>query len=262
MTETYYKDHWVDIEEQRFERYLEMFKWSESSRQFFEPAKIVEGDRVLEIGCGPGFTCCEIASWVGSSGQVDGVDINPNFVKYGQAMIGERGLASTVKIHCVSDSHLPFKNGSRDCIVAKNVLLYVDDPLTTFAEARRVLTTDGRFHCVEGDWGLLFAEPVPQALWREFIDAASIAFRTPMIGRKLYGHARKAGFERVSVSTISNIDITGRLLPMIRNLCSYARHSRSISDRKIDQVLSICEEAAESRDLMICSPQFLVTAMI
>ena len=137
---------------------------------------------------------------------------------------------------------------------------YVDDPLDSINESHRILVDGGRLHVVEGDWGLLFAEPVPAELWRAFIEAAGIAFRTPMIGRKLYGLARRSGFKEVSVSTISNIDTTGRLLPMVRNLCSYARKSQRIEEKKIDEVLKTCEEAAESNELMICSPQFIVTA--
>ena len=260
MTETYYKDHWVDIETDRFEHYLEMFKWSESSRIFLEAANIVAGDKVVEIGCGPGFTSCELAAWVGQDGHIDGVDVNSDFIQFGNTLVKQGKLKDIVNFHCVSGSNLPFSDLSRDCVIAKNVLLYVDDPLDSINESHRILVDGGRLHVVEGDWGLLFAEPVPAELWRAFIEAAGIAFRTPMIGRKLYGLARRSGFKEVSVSTISNIDTTGRLLPMVRNLCSYARKSQRIEEKKIDEVLKTCEEAAESNELMICSPQFIVTA--
>ncbi len=76
MKDSFYKDHWTSIEPERFERYKEMFEWSEDSRPLLEPANIRTGERVVEIGCGPGFTVCEIASWVSPSGYVDGIDIN------------------------------------------------------------------------------------------------------------------------------------------------------------------------------------------
>jgi ubiquinone/menaquinone biosynthesis C-methylase UbiE len=260
MKDTYYKDHWTDIESERFERYKHMFAWSEDSRPLLEPARIGAGESVVEIGCGPGFTACEIATWVGPSGHVDGIDVNADFIDFGRALTKERELEDSVKLHHVTDSLLPFADRHADCVIAKNVFIYVDDPAETYRECHRILKPNGRVHVVEGDRGLLFAEPVPEKEWNEFIDAASIAFRTPTIGRKLYGYARAAGFETVSVSTVGALDTTGRYLPMIRNLCSYARQSNTLDEKKIDSVLKTCEEAAKAHELLIYSPQFLVTA--
>ncbi len=260
MKDTYYKDHWTDIESDRFERYVQMFAWSEDSRPLLDPARISAGESVVEIGCGPGFTACEIANWVGPSGHVDGIDVNAEFIDFGQTLTRERGLEDLVKFHHVTGPLLPFADQFIDCVIAKNVFIYVDDPVETYRECHRILKPNGRVHVVEGDWGLLFAEPVPEKEWKEFIDAASIAFRTPTIGRKLYGYARAAGFSDISVSTVGKMDTAGRYLPMIRNLCSYARQSKKLDEKKIDSVLETCEEAAESQELLIYSPQFLVTA--
>lgn len=260
MVDTFYKDHWIEIEPERFERYKQMFAWSDDDRRYFDPANIGTGETVVEIGCGPGFTACEISNWVGPSGRVDGVDVNAEFIQFGQAMINENGLEGFVGFHQVSDSSLPFSDQYADCVVAKNVFIYVDDPVESYRECHRVLKAGGRVHVVEGDWGLLVAEPVPEKIWRNFIDAASIAFRTPTIGRKLFGYAKDAGFSDVSISCITNIDTSGRYLPMVRNLCSYARQSKKLDDKTIDSVLSTCEEAANNSELLMFSPQFLVTA--
>jgi ubiquinone/menaquinone biosynthesis C-methylase UbiE len=261
MKDTYYKDHWTDIESERFERYKQMFEWSEESRPLLEPAKISTGEKVVEIGCGPGFTACEIANWVGPSGHVNGIDVNAKFIDFGLALAKERSLEKSVTFRHVTNSILPFPDKQIDCVVAKNVFIYVDDPIETYKECYRILKPSGRVHVVESDWGLLFAEPVPEKDWKEFIDAASIAFRTPTIGRRLYGYARAAGFKNISVSTLGTLDTSGRFLPMIRNLCSYARQSNALDEKKIGSVLKTCEEAAKSQELLIYSPQFLVTAI-
>jgi ubiquinone/menaquinone biosynthesis C-methylase UbiE len=55
-----------------------------------DPARISSGESVVEIGCGPGFTACEIANWVGPSGHVDGTDVNAGFIDFGRALTKER----------------------------------------------------------------------------------------------------------------------------------------------------------------------------
>jgi ubiquinone/menaquinone biosynthesis C-methylase UbiE len=260
VNETYYRDHWIDIEPERFERYKRMFEWSDASRPLLEPAGIRPGEVVVDLGCGPGLTAFELATWVGPSGHVHGIEINADFVEFARAAATERGLEEAVTFHHVAGRNLPFSDGSIDCVVAKNVFVYVDDPLQTYQECRRVLRQGGRAHVVEGDWGLAFAEPVPDEDWKALIRAASFAFRTPSAGRQLYGYARAAGFTDVTVSVVCRPDTTGRLLPMVRNLCTYARQSRTLEDNKIDAVLSRCEEAAKSQKLLILNPQFVVTA--
>ena len=260
MNETYYKDHWAHIEPERFERYIQMFEWSEASRPLLEPAGIQIGDVVIDLGCGPGFTTMELADWVGPSGQVHGLEVNEDFIEFGRSAARDRGLEGRVKFHHAVDSELPFSDKSIDCILAKNVLVYVDDPLETYQECYRVLRQGGRVHAVEGDWGLCIAEPVPEGDWEALIFAASIAFRTPNIGRKLHGYARSVGFTNIVVSVVCHPDTSGRLLPMVRNLCAYARKSGELDEQKIDAVLNRCEEAATNQSLLIVSPQFVVTA--
>ena len=260
MSETYYRDHWTTIEPERFERYVQMFEWSEATRPLLEPAGIQTGEIVVDLGCGPGFTVFELATWVGPTGHVHGIEVNEDFVKFARNVARDRRLEDAVTFHHVTDNDLPFLDESIDCVVAKNVLVYVDDPLETYQECRRVLKRGGRVHAVEADWQLAFAEPVPEEDWKALIRAASIAFRTPAAGRRLYGYARAVGFTDVTVSVVCRPDTTGRLLPMVRNLCTYARNSGKLEAHKIDTALSRCEEAAASQTLLIVNPQFLVTA--
>lgn len=260
MNETYYRDHWCRIEPERFERYLEMFAWSEASRPLLEPAGITTGEKVVDLGCGPGFTALELANRVGATGHVHGVELNADFVAYGQSAAKARGLENSVTFHQVCDHKLPIADQSIDCVVAKNVFTYVDDPLLSCSECYRILRPGGRLHMVEGDWELAFAEPVPDDDWRALMRAASIAFRTPSAGRCLYGYARAAGFAEVTVSVACRPDTTGRLLPMVRNLCAYARASGAMETQRIDAVLKRCETAASNRTLLILNPQFVVTA--
>ena len=45
----------------------------------------VLGDRILDVGCGPGFYCLELSEIVGSSGSVVGVDSSPAMLQLARA---------------------------------------------------------------------------------------------------------------------------------------------------------------------------------
>ena len=63
-------------------------------------------------------------------------------------------------------------DASLDAVVARNTLIYVDDPVATLAEFRRVLKPGGIAHAIEGDWRLTAVEPVGTTEWRAVIEAA------------------------------------------------------------------------------------------
>ena len=64
--------------------------------------------------------------------------------------------------------------------------------------------------------------------------AASIAFRTPLIGRNLYGMFRRAGFDDVRVQVLANADTVGGMKGVLSNMASYARTSGRIEDAEVD----------------------------
>lgn len=47
-----------------------------------------------------------------------------------------------------------------DRAICKNVLEYVDDPVESLRDFRRVLRAGGMVHAIDTDWGMLAAEPI------------------------------------------------------------------------------------------------------
>ena len=260
MSDQAHKEYWLNIEPERFERYKSMFQWSASTEPLVAPANIRPGDVVVDFGCGPGFVAVELARRVGTRGHVHAIDVSRDFVEHAKRLLADQGLDESVTVHRVEGTELPVASASADRVLALNVMLYVDDPLATYREFRRVLRPGGIAHAVDSDWHLTLAEPVPQALWAELMDVTRAAFRTPDIGRRLFGYAKAAGFSKVAVDVLSRPDTSGRLLPMVRGLCSRARKAGVMDARRIEQIERILEEALESQTLLILNPQFLVTA--
>ena len=79
--ETYYRDHWIEIEAERMERYEAMFQWRDGQEVLIAPAEVGDGHIVADYGCGPGGLALELARRVGAHGIVIGLDINPAFLE-------------------------------------------------------------------------------------------------------------------------------------------------------------------------------------
>jgi len=91
------------------------------------------------------------------------------------------------------------------------------------------------------------------------MSAASVAFRTPLIARRLYGMFRRAGFADVRVQVIANADTSGGLRGVVYNMASYARTSGKIDEAEIAAFLADVDRSVEERTFFALLPQFLVT---
>ncbi len=107
------------------------------------------GERVLDVGSGPGFLAAAIAEAVGSTGAVSGVDIS-------------EGLLAVARSHCAHQpwvefrhaeaTKLPFADRDFDAAISTQVLEFVRDVPAALAEIHRVLRPGGRVVVVDTDW--------------------------------------------------------------------------------------------------------------
>jgi SAM-dependent methyltransferase len=104
------------------------------------------GERVLDIGSGPGLLAGEMAEQVGAEGRVHGIDPSDSMLaiarRSGTPVDYGRGDALA----------LPFGDEQFDVVVATQVYEYVEDIDGALAEARRVLRPGGRLLVLDTDW--------------------------------------------------------------------------------------------------------------
>jgi|1186.fasta_scaffold63935_2 arsenite methyltransferase len=103
-------------------------------------ARLLPGERVLDLGSGSGMDVFAAALHVGPRGSVTGVDITPE-----QLAKSERLRHSThVSFRCARIEELPFEDGSFDAVISNGVVNLSADKRGAFAEAARVLRPGGR----------------------------------------------------------------------------------------------------------------------
>jgi ubiquinone/menaquinone biosynthesis C-methylase UbiE len=250
---------WLDIGPERAERYRKMYRWSDTAARLFAPADIQSGHKVADFGCGPGHAAVEFARKVGDKGHVHALDINAGFIADARANALAAGVADRVTAHLLKRETLPLDTASLDRIVTRNTLVYVRDPVAAFSEFRRVIGPGGLAHAVESDWWLTAVEPLGGE-WTAMVEAASAVWRTPDMGRKLYGAARSAGFSNIALKVLTSPDREGRLLGMIETVAGYARDSGRMDPARPVSALDIVRSAIEQGTYLAVAPQFLATA--
>ncbi|MCH9670434.1 MAG: methyltransferase domain-containing protein [Gammaproteobacteria bacterium] len=259
--ESYYKDHWVDIDAQRLDRYEQMFQWRDAQERLLAPADVQPGHVAVDYGCGPGFVTLELLRRVGPRGHVHAFDVNAEFLRRTASRAANEGFDAQLTTHLLTDAEIPLPAGAVHRVIAKNVMVYVDDPLATFRDFRRITQVDGLVHAIDSDFWMSVVDPVKPLAWRALMDAAGPAFRTPTIGRQLYRLAAESGFRDVKAEVVSRPDTEGRMLHFITNMAGYARLGGA-SEALIEEVLTTAREAVNSGTFFALNPQFMVTARV
>jgi len=119
-------------------RNLEPFRAALVSRLHPEP-----GEKILDMGTGPGEPAITIARDVGPEGRVTGVDLSENMVTIASRVARARGLAN-VEFRAMDCAALSFANASFDAVVSAFGFQIFTDPEKAAREAHRVIRPDGR----------------------------------------------------------------------------------------------------------------------
>lgn len=168
---------------------------------WWRSAGIVEGATVAELGCGPGLVLAELASVVGPSGQVVGVDRQAGAVATAARVIGDLELdhASVRQADLWASGLEP---GAFDVVSIRYVLVRhrSAEQLRIIEHARALLRPGGAIYLVDVDLGGARADPaLPDLidLVDRHAELLALAGQDPAVGPRLGSMARSAGFEQV-----------------------------------------------------------------
>jgi SAM-dependent methyltransferase len=115
--------------------------FAESSGRLLRLAGIQPGMRVLDIGCGAGDVTMQIASIVGESGQVTGVDTDAALLAVARERAKDGGLGNVIFEHA-DVPHISL-DGHVDAIAGRMVLVHLDNPAAALSKMRRLLRPGG-----------------------------------------------------------------------------------------------------------------------
>lgn len=165
------------------------------------------GDRVLDVGCGPGFFCAELLDEVGAEGSVVGVDNSPQML----ALAARRCEgAGNVGFREADATSLPVDDASFDAALCVQVLEYVPDLPAGLAELHRALRPGGRVAVWDVDWATVSWHSADPDRMERVLGAFDEHLVHRSLPRTLAPMMRSAGFEDVEMEahdfTTGNFD--------------------------------------------------------
>jgi ubiquinone/menaquinone biosynthesis C-methylase UbiE len=152
------------------------------------------GERLLDVGCGPGFYIAELLDEIGPEGSAVGVDSSPPMLAAAAQRTAGRHNVSFYEGEATA---LPVEDASFDAALSVQVLEYVADVTGALREIARALRVGGRVVIWDVDWTTVSIHSSEPARTERVLRAWDRHLTHPALPRTLAAELRSAGFENV-----------------------------------------------------------------
>lgn len=169
-----------------------------------ERLALAAGERVLDVGCGPGLLAQSAAAVVGPQGEVFGVDLSANMVA-----LAKRRCAHLpwTDFHVADAVALPCAAEHFDAVTCTQVLEYVPEVERALDELKRVLRPGGRLLLVDTDWESCVWASGDAARMRRMLAAWDSHCAQPQLPRVLGPMLARHGFRVEKVEAVAIVNM-------------------------------------------------------
>jgi ubiquinone/menaquinone biosynthesis C-methylase UbiE len=203
---------------------------------FLNELNIKSGERVLDVGSGPGFLVRAISEKVGESGSVCGVDVSEFLLNVARARTTDQ---TGIEFVYGDATKLPYPDEDFDTVVCTQVLEYVPDVDAALAEFHRVVKKGGRIALLDTDWDSIVWHSSNRVRMNRILTAWETHAADPFLPRTLAKRMERVGFQIEAC----------KIIPLYNPHYSPETYSNRIIDLIIPYVVehgNISQEEAES----------------
>ena len=161
------------------------------------------GQRILDVGSGPGHQVVEISAAVGSGGYVCGLDPAEDGIE-----LARQRCRAVDNVEFVTGTvfNLPFEDNSFDAAMSSQVFEYLDDVGRGLAEMHRILKPGGRVLIHDTDWGALLWHTSDADRSQRILQCWDGHLADPHLPRKLGAHLQASGFIDLRTEPIVHLE--------------------------------------------------------
>jgi ubiquinone/menaquinone biosynthesis C-methylase UbiE len=124
-----------------YERYMVPIHCLSRAEDLLDRVLLRSGSRLIDVGCGTGVVSRAAARRLGATGQVTGVELNPDMLNVARrASAFLEGMEFQEGDACA----LPMEDESVDVVVSQHALMFIPDRAVAVADMRRVVKPAGR----------------------------------------------------------------------------------------------------------------------
>jgi arsenite methyltransferase len=230
-------------------------------RRILETLQPQPGECVLDIGCGPGVLASEIASVVGTSGQVCGIDVSESMLALARLRCAGQPW---VEFRHGDAVKLPYSEGAFDAAVATQVFEYVHDMTAALVELHRILRPGGRALITDLDWDSIVWHSTDRTRMTRVLAAWDEHLADPCLPQTLSSKLRQAGFEigkrDVLVIFEPDLDANGASHWVAELIHRFVPGRQAITQNEADEWLKDLQEIAEAGSYFFSINQYLFLA--
>jgi ubiquinone/menaquinone biosynthesis C-methylase UbiE len=258
-------DHYLlgrsDAKEARLERQSAALA-PESDAQF-EKIGIKPGERIVDLGCGPGDVLSLLSKRVGPTGSVLGIERDAHFASLARRYVAERALSQVeVRAGDAYDTGLP--RASFDGAHMRLVLVNVPEPERIVREMVSLVRPGGWLASFEADLLSLVCDP-PSPEWARLLDAYK-AYSAAQgidlcVGRRTHRLFRAAGAVDIHVDAIVRVYAAGDhgrmiLVDFVNNVREKLIDKGFIRRRDLERDATVLERHLSDPEVLVTSHMF------
>jgi arsenite methyltransferase len=225
-----------------------------------EALRAQPGERILDVGCGPGFYLADLLESVGPDGSLVGVDSSPASL----AVAARRCEGHpNVTLREGEATALPVEDGTFDAALIVQVLEYVNDATAALAEISRALRPGGRVVVWDIDWSTVSWHSADPARMTGVLQTWDEHLAHPALPRTLASRLRLAGFGQVAFEAYPFASVefdperyAAAIMPLIRN---FVAGRGRITEEDADAWADEQRELGDRGEYFFCCTQFCFT---
>lgn len=171
-------------------------------------AQVLKNQKVVEIGCGTGALLLDLASAVGTSGRVTGLEPQPVLADVAKQIITEQNLSDVISVITDSAEHLSLPDAMTDSCFAQTVLIHLppDVCLKALKEMVRIVKSGGKIISADQDGDTWIINHPERELTRRIIQFNSDQrYADGWTGRRIESLFRRAGL--INVKAVPHVHV-------------------------------------------------------
>jgi SAM-dependent methyltransferase len=219
------------------------------------------GERVLDVGCGPGFYCAELVEEVGPEGFVVGVDGSSQMLGLAARRCGSFG---NVVLRQADAASLLVAGSGFDAALCVQVLEYVSDVAPVVAGIYRALRPGGRVVVWDVDWATVSWHSLDPARMERVLRTWEEHLAHPSLPRTLAPALRTAGFEQIEMQAHSfasaEFDPETYGAALVAVIKSFVAGRGEVTEQEASAWAAEQQELGEQREYFFACTQFCFKA--